>query len=410
MIDARITSGKSGGVETVISGIADGLSGLEGPETYSFVCWPGHVDWLEPHVNRRMRIQIYDDSAAKDRGLLRRSRRRLTALPRSILRRRAIEAPQFHSYIDALRPDVVHLPQQFGFLTTKPSIYHPHDLQHVHMPEYFTLEERERRETWYGMLCRRAAMVAVATEWTRMDVISHFRLDPERVQVVPLAPPIVVARPPTSAQCQEVARRLALPEHYILYPAQTWPHKNHLALMKALALAKRRDGMTIPLVATGFQTDVFEELVTAAEALGIARDITWTGFVAPEDLRAVYLGARAVVIPTLFEAASGPLWEAFAFGVPAACSNVTSLPDQAGDAAIVFDPLDIAEITDAVVRLWTDEILRAELIIAGRERVKALSWDKTARTFRAHYRRLAKRPLDAEDIVLLRDASSRRRP
>lgn len=87
--------------------------------------------------------------------------------------------------------------------------------------------------------------------------------------------------------------------------------------------------------------------------------------------------------------------------VPAACSNVTSLPEQAGDSAIVFDPDDIEAIADAVRRLWTDEELRQRLVTQGVENVSRFSWDRTIRIFRAHYRRIAGRPTSAEDRELL---------
>ncbi len=107
------------------------------------------------------------------------------------------------------------------------------------------------------------------------------------------------------------------------------------------------------------------------------------------------------MIPSKFEAASGPLMEAFSAGVAAGCSNVTSLPEQAGDAALVFDPDSVDEIADAVMRLWTDEALRRELVRRGKARVSSLSWRTTALTFRAHYRRVAGIPLSEEETRLI---------
>jgi len=133
----------------------------------------------------------------------------------------------------------------------------------------------------------------------------------------------------------------------------------------------------------------------------MASQVRFLGFVTPRQLRTLYGLARAVVVPSLFEAASAPLWEAFASEVPAACSNVTSLPEQAGDAALVFDPRQPAEITAAVVRIWRDEGLRAQLVDRGRARVRAYTWERTARHFRAHYRRLAGRLLDDTDRAIL---------
>ena len=107
------------------------------------------------------------------------------------------------------------------------------------------------------------------------------------------------------------------------------------------------------------------------------------------------------MIPTKFEAASFPLWEAFSAGVAAASSNVTSLPEQAGDAALLFDPDSLDDMAAAIDRLWNDSALRRLLIERGRARVDAFRWDRTARTFRAHYRRLAGRPLSHEDQSLV---------
>jgi glycosyltransferase involved in cell wall biosynthesis len=155
--------------------------------------------------------------------------------------------------------------------------------------------------------------------------------------------------------------------------------------------------MVVPLVATGRQTDHFTVVQAAVERLNLTDQVTWMGFLTPLELQAVVLGARAMVVPTLFEAASGPLWEAFTAGVPAACSNVTSLPEQAGDAAVLFDPYDVTAMAGAIAAVWSDDGLRRRLVAAGRSRVAALSWERTARLFRAHYRRLAGAPLAPEE-------------
>jgi glycosyltransferase involved in cell wall biosynthesis len=192
-----------------------------------------------------------------------------------------------------------------------------------------------------------------------------------------------------------------LPDLYVLYPAQTWPHKNHLGLIDGLHELRAR-GVKVPLVCTG-QTNEFQgRIMQRVREFDMDDQVVWLGFVAAQALPAIYRRATAVVIPTKFEAASGPLWEAFEAGVPAACSNVTSLPEQAGDAALIFDPDRPSEIAGAVARLWTDADLRATLAARGRRRVESLSWERTARIFRAHYRRLAGRTLDDADRDLLR--------
>ena len=122
----------------------------------------------------------------------------------------------------------------------------------------------------------------------------------------------------------------------------------------------------------------------------------------PQDVRPQGQGGAGGAGPAVdFEAASGPLNEAFMAGAPAACSNVTSVPEQAGDSALVFDPHCPDQIADAIFQLWTNPNLRQTLIARGRANVARFTWQKTARHFRAHYRKLANRPLTDEDQELL---------
>jgi glycosyltransferase involved in cell wall biosynthesis len=413
-IDARLVPSEWGGVEAVVIGLASGLSGLsDEPADYAFVAWKGHTSWLRPHVSGPARIveaplPPWLDADARP-PLRQRIGERMPAV-RAIWRRRpwrVVEPgpPRSDPFVERMRPDVVHLPMQSGFLTRTPTIFHPHDLQHVHLPEFFSDEVRAHREIWYGTLSRQAAMVAVASRWTKQDVERHFGLPEAKVHIVPLAPPIDAYPEPTAEGTAETSRRLRLPDAYVLYPAQTWPHKNHVGLLQALHRLRQERGLVVPLVAPGHQNEHFAELERLTAELGLMDQVRWLGFVSGDDLRVLYRRARAVVIPTLFEAGSAPLWEAFREGVPAACSNVTSLPAQAGDAALVFDPHDVGQIGEATARLWIDEALRETLAVRGRERIAGLSWERTARTFRAHYRRLAGRPPSDEDRALI-DAES----
>jgi glycosyltransferase involved in cell wall biosynthesis len=295
--------------------------------------------------------------------------------------------------------DVLHFPHQWGFLTDIPSIYQPHDLQHRHLPELFGKEEVAIRDLWYQALCAQAELVAVASTWTRSDLIDQFGLAPGKVQVVPWAPPLDGGAGSDEGKLDD-PRLDGLPARFVLYPAQTWPHKNHVSLVRAIGLLAA-DGLRVPLVLTGRRTADARVIDAAINELGVGGQVTWMGFLEAEALRGVYTKATAVVIPSRFEAASGPLWEAFSAGVPAASSNVTSLPDQAGDAALLFEPERPDEIASAIRRLWNDEGLRENLIDRGRARVAAFTWERTAKTFRAHYRRLGQRELPEEDRYLL---------
>jgi alpha-1,3-rhamnosyl/mannosyltransferase len=129
--------------------------------------------------------------------------------------------------------------------------------------------------------------------------------------------------------------------------------------------------------------------------------VRFLGFVGDAELAALYRRADIVVVPSKFESVSLPIWEAFAAGRPVACSNVTSLPEQVGDAAMVFDPDDPLGIALAIKQLWENGELREQLAKRGRDRMNAFSWGSTARQYRALYRRALGRNLDDEDSRLL---------
>jgi glycosyltransferase involved in cell wall biosynthesis len=296
---------------------------------------------------------------------------------------------------------LVHFTMQQAFLTSVPSIYHPHDLQHIHLPEFFSPAQREAREATYRTYCQQASMVAVSSSWSREDVASHFGLADGKVRVVPLAPATEIYAIPVETDLAEVRRRLRLPDAFAFYPAQTWPHKNHIGLVKALAEVRQRYGVNIHLVCSGTLTPFLPKIEQCIEALGVRDLVHFVGHVSALDLQCLYRLSRCVVIPTRFESASFPLWEAFTARKPAACSDVTSLPAQAGEAALIFDPTDTHAMACAVYRLWTDEPLRSRLIERGVARVAQFSWERTARTFRAHYRRILGTQLSQEDVELI---------
>jgi glycosyltransferase involved in cell wall biosynthesis len=182
---------------------------------------------------------------------------------------------------------------------------------------------------------------------------------------------------------------LDVPGAFAFFPAQTWAHKNHARLFSALGLLRKR-GMRVPLVCSGHRNDFFPTVERAARESGVSDQVTFLGFVPEDDLQSLYALARLLVFPSLFEGWGFPVTEAMRVGLPVACSNVTSLPEQTAGAALLFDPTDIEEIADAVERLWVDESLRRRLGDAGRRRAGEFSWEQTARRFSDHYRLLAR--------------------
>ncbi len=242
----------------------------------------------------------------------------------------------------------------------------------------------------------------VASQWVKDDLVGRYRMSPRKVQVIAWAAPTRVYAPPSAESVAAVREKYGLRAPFALYPAMTWEHKNHLRLLEALAQLRDREGLVVPLVCTGHRYPAFWPRIEGrVAALGLADQVRFLGMIPGEELRALYRLAGFVVVPTLFEAASAPVLEAWEDEAPVACSAVTSLPEQAGDAALLFDPFSVEAIAGAVGRMATDADLRERLRRCGSRRREAFSWERTARAYRAVYRRAAHRPLTEEDRRLL---------
>lgn len=413
-VDARLEDGRAGGVQQFVIGLASALSDLDdGDEDYAFLARPDETGWLVPYLAGTSRlIDIADPGAVppprhRFDQLRRAVGHRLPATRtawRRLVRgggRLPVVISASDGTIEAAGIDVVHFTFQDAFMTDVPSMYQPWDLQHLHLPEFFTDDERRWREVAYPVFCERADLVIVASEWARLDVVSRLGIPAAKIAIVQV-PPVLRAYPvPDAAEMQQTRLDLHLPPHFIFYPAQTWPHKNHVRLIEAIALIRDRHGVDIDLVCSGRQNAHFAEIRRTVRRLGLRERIMFLGFVEPTRIQSLYRLARCMVFPSLFEGWGLPVVEAFSVGLPVACSNVTSLPALVGDAALLFDPRDVEAIAEAVLTLWQDGELRETLANRAHHVVRRFDWGQTARTLRAHYRSIGGRELTRDDRQLI---------
>jgi glycosyltransferase involved in cell wall biosynthesis len=160
--------------------------------------------------------------------------------------------------------------------------------------------------------------------------------------------------------------------------------------------------MIIRLVCTGSRYPGFwPKIEQKIRDFSLQSQVQFLDMVPEDHLRAIYSLSQFVIVPTLFEAASGPVFEAWQEGIPVASSTVTSLPDQVRDAGLLFNPYSVEAIADAIKIMSSDEDLRKELVIKGYHRLSDFSWEKTAKAYRAVYRKAANRTLTDEDRWLL---------
>jgi glycosyltransferase involved in cell wall biosynthesis len=259
-----------------------------------------------------------------------------------------------------------------------------------------------KRETLYATACQYSHTVVASSQWIKDDLIKYYNLYPSRIQVIPLAPMTAPYASPTPADLQDVQHLYHLNTPFMLNSAVTWPHKNHLRLLEALALVRDRDGLRLNLVCTGHQNEhFFNEIQPSITRLGLDDQVTFLGMVPGLHLRSLYQLAQFIIVPTLFEAASSLMFEGWQEGRPVAASAVTSLPEQAGDAALLFDPTSVEAMAEAMRTMSADETLRQTLVERGTQRLGTFSWHRTAQAYRAVYRRAARQSLSEEDEQLL---------
>ena len=280
-----------------------------------------------------------------------------TLLPRALMRRR----PQLLHNVFNTAPALPGIAQ----VTTI------HDLVHERFPQHGPFSKSVA--LLVRLAARRSARILTVSQASKADIVRFLGVPAERVDVAPNGPGIGEdVQGPTPL---EIRRRFAVGDApLVLTVAPTRPHKNVERLVAALARVP--DAV---LVVPGYQTGREDELRRHAERLGVADRLRRPGWVDDATLDGLYRAADCFVFPSLAEGFGLPVLEAMLRDAPVACSNATSLPEVAGDAALLFDPLDVEAIADAIRRILEDEQLAGQLRRAGRERARRFSWDEAAR-------------------------------
>lgn len=258
----------------------------------------------------------------------------------------------------------------YGFQMPVPALAAIHDLMHRYEPQFPEVSARgmHRIREWSSRnTCVWARGVLVDSETGKQQVVESYGVQPDRVHILPyVAPAYLNGRTAPDGFMQ----RYRLPEKYLFYPAHFWEHKNHQRLITAIARLKP-DLADLKLVLTGSPKNGYGAAMTLVRSLGLQEDIRVLGYVPDRDMPELYRRARALVMPTFFGPTNIPPLEAFAAGCPAAVSNVYGMPEQVGDAALLFDPRSVDDIAGCIRRLWLDDSLCAELARRGRARASA---------------------------------------
>lgn len=251
-----------------------------------------------------------------------------------------------------------------------------HDLGYLHLPE--THPDWSRRSLdWSTRWSVRAARSVIAVSGaTRDDLVASLHVPARKIAVVHHGVRAGLRRPPADAIAATLAR-LGIAAPYLLFLGTVQPRKNLARLIEAFRVVDA--GLPHRLVVAGRLGWLTEPITAAVAARGLTGRVHFAGYVPDDDLPALYAGAAAFVLPSLYEGFGMPALEAMACGVPVIASATTSLPEIVGDAGVLIDPLDTTALARAMIAVVTDDALRARLIAAGLRRAASFTWERCAR-------------------------------
>jgi len=271
-------------------------------------------------------------------------------------------------------------------LTPCKSVVTIHDCIHLRFPQY--LPNRlayayARSSLWFAT--HRSNRVLTVSEASKRDILKYFRVPERKIDVIYNAIDERFGELPTPEEIERVRDRYQLNAPYVLYAGNIKPHKNLERLIEAFHTLRRGDLEHVKLLIIGDEISKYATLRRAVHRYKLHKHVRFFGFVPDKTLAVLYRLARAFVFPSLYEGFGLPPLEAMASGTPVITSNISSLPEVVGDAALLIDPYDADAIADAMRRVLLDSDLRDDLRQRGFRRVAEFSWDRSVRRVREIY-------------------------
>jgi glycosyltransferase involved in cell wall biosynthesis len=351
------------GIGTYVRNLVHWLSRIDDDNRYVLLCRPGDAAPLSELGQRFIPWPVTAGNY---------SVREQVAIPMALARARV---------------DLFHAPHYVvSPLTPGPFVVTIHDCIHLRFPEYLPGRLAYRyAKTMMRSSAHRSRRILTVSEASRQDIVDFLGVAASKIEVVANAIDERVTAPPTEADLNRIRDRYQLNSPFVLYTGNIKPHKNVDRLIEAFALL-RRDGLAdLKLLIIGDEVSKYPNLRRLVHSHQLHRHVRFLGFVSDEMLAVLYRLATVFVFPSLYEGFGLPPLEAMAAGVPVITSNVSSLPEVVGDAAILIDPRDPAAIAAAITRVVGDAGLRADLVRRGHERVKAFSWERSVLRIRDVY-------------------------
>ncbi len=281
-------------------------------------------------------------------------------------------------YLKKYKIDVFYSGDTYLSMKTKvPTLLVCHDIAYKHYPNHIKKIHLDYYENNFSKYHHRADHIVAVSEFTRQDIIKLYKLDPNKVSVGHNATPKGF-QSASSNEKIKIRKKLTNDKPYFIYVGSLHPRKNVVNLIKAFDLFRKQHNTNHKLILVGRMAWNNEALKEVYNTTEYRDDIIFTGQVSNEELPKYLASADALTYVSVFEGFGIPILEGMSSGTPVITSNVSSMPEVAGDAALLIDPHDPMSIADGMWKIISDKDFKNDLITKGYERVKAFSWQKTA--------------------------------
>lgn len=270
------------------------------------------------------------------------------------------------------RIDVFFSPTHYlPFVSARPSAIAILDVSYLHFPELFKKKDLYQLKLWGKFSIGKAKKIITISKASKNDIIKEYGAEAEKVAVV--YPGIKFHKRNMN---ENVITKYGLKKNYILFVGTLQPRKNIKRLIEAFSKIKNKN---IKLIIVGRKGWMWEEILEAPSRFDVSERVVFLDNVGDDELPEFYKNASCFILPSLYEGFGLPILEAMKYGCPVLTSNVSSLPEAGGDAAVYFDPEDVNDIAEKIEKVLSSEKLRKDLIKLGKEQVEKFSWDKSAR-------------------------------
>ena len=249
-----------------------------------------------------------------------------------------------------------------------------HDLMHRYekrFPEAASKYMFNARERHYSRISKYSKAILVDSKIGKEQMLESYNTDPKKIHILPFIPPHYIFEDYKNIDVYQV---YSLPKKYFFYPAQFWFHKNHISLLKAISKLKKQYP-DINFVFVGNKKNGYESVIRSINKYKLSDSIKILNYVPNEHMPALYKSARAMIMPTFYGPTNIPPLEAMALGCPVAISNIYAMPEQVGEAGLLFDPNSVDEIVNIMKKLWTNDALAKKLGSMGYQ--KSNNWQQS---------------------------------